>query len=307
MDGLAAEIKINLWKVMMSADLTSIIIISYNTRKLTDRLLKSVYRFCEDNPIEIIVVDNASKDDSVSFFKTNYPEIILIENNSNLGFGRAVNQALKKSTGKYLWLVNSDCELTSPILTKLINVFETHPEAGAVTPKILDTKGKFHSCCRRFPNYKNLFYSRGSFLSKLPFFKNKADDYTLPDYDQLTQVESVGATALLIKRADFRSCSGFDERFFMYFEDTDLCYQLHEKNKLCYYEPSVSIRHELWGSSKDSQTQRLIHHHKSALEYFIKRHHKNIAGNIFLAVMLGMNLTIQVAREFVKKYRADHA
>lgn len=287
----------------MSSQLTSIIIVNYNTRELTDKLLKSLHQFCVPDLIEIILVDNNSGDDSVWYFKAHYPDLKYVMNKDNYGFGKAVNQAAAIATGEYLWLLNSDCELTAEILPELIDVLNNHVDAALVTPKTVNHNDEFHANCRKFPSYYNLFFSRGSLLSRLPFIKNREGEYTLPDYQTVTKVDSVAGTALLIRKNDFMGVGGFDERFFMYLEDTDLCLRLNKQNKFCYYVPQTVIRHKFQGSSKDSQIPRIIHHHRSMLEYFLKWKSFNIPGNIALFIMLTINMCLQIVLSYAKLQR----
>lgn len=287
----------------MPSQLTSIIIVNYNTRELTDRLLKSLYQYCGSNLFEIILVDNNSRDDSVWYLKAHYPDLKYIINRVNYGFGKAVNQGARMALGEYLWLLNSDCELIKPILPELIDVLNQSDDAAIVTPKTIDQNDQFHANCRKFPNYYNLLFSRGSLLSRLPFLNKQAAEYTLPDYDTVTRVDSVAGTAILIRRAEFENMGGFDERFFMYLEDTDLCLRLNKQKKYCYYVPQAVVRHKFQGSAEDSHTPRIVHHHRSMLEYFLKWKSANIPGNILLFIMLTLNMCIQIILSYVKLRR----
>jgi len=287
----------------MNADLTSIIIINYNTRNLTHSLLQSLGEHCASDEIEIILVDNGSVDGSAGFFRKTYPEIKLIENDRNLGFGRAVNRAAKIAGGKYLWLLNSDCKLDKPILGRLIESLESKSGSAAVTPKTVNPEGKFHSACRKFPNYRNILFSRGSLLSRIPFLDQYSEEYTLPDYDQITRVDALAGTAMLVRREDFLGLNGFDERFFLYFEDTDLCYRFSRIGKYCYYDPEAVVIHELQGSSSSHPIKRLISHHISALEYFLRWYPRRWFSNSGLIFLLTLNLLLQIILTYVGMFR----
>ncbi|HDS01421.1 MAG TPA: glycosyltransferase, partial [candidate division Zixibacteria bacterium] len=145
----------------MTPGLTSIIIINYNTADLTLRLLRSIYEYCRKDDFEIVLIDNASRDSSLEELQSSYPELVLIKNKTNSGFARAANQGGKASAGEYLWFINSDCELTMPVLDILKNALINTPDAAAVTPKTVDKSGNFHSVCRNFPSHKNILFSRG--------------------------------------------------------------------------------------------------------------------------------------------------
>jgi N-acetylglucosaminyl-diphospho-decaprenol L-rhamnosyltransferase len=287
----------------MNADLTSIIIINYNTRHLTHTLLQSLGRHCACDETEIILVDNGSADGSAGFFRETYPEIKLIENKSNLGYGKAVNRAAKAAGGKYLWLLNSDCRLDRPILGRLIKTLESKSDSAAVTPKTVSPEGRFHSICRNYPTYRNILFSRGSLLSRIPFFSTYAGEYTLPDYDHVTRVDALAGTAMLVRREDFLALNGFDERFFLYFEDTDLCYRFSRIGKCCYYDPEAVIFHEFQGSSSSHPIKRLLSHHLSALEYFLKWYPRRWFSNLGLLFLLTLNLLLQIISIYAGVFR----
>ena len=125
MDGLALEDLVPFWKAEMSYDLTSIIIINYNTKALTDELIKSIQVHCAVGDYQIVLVDNGSLDGSAKYFQSRYPEYIHISNRHNAGFAKAANQAAKASKGEYLWFVNSDCRLGSRIIPVLKDALKT--------------------------------------------------------------------------------------------------------------------------------------------------------------------------------------
>jgi hypothetical protein len=278
----------------MSAALTSVIVVSFNTSELTLKLLRSLKNLESESEIEVIVVDNKSEDDSVLNIKAEFPDSKLIENDRNLGFGKAVNQAAAQARGKYLWLLNSDCYLKQPILKELVNLLEAADSAFAVTPKTVTSQGRFHSPCRRFPTYQNIIFSRGSLLAKLPFWEDRLEDYTYPDFEQPTRVEAISGTAMLMRREEFLDTGGFDERFFMYHEDTDLCYRMYLRQRFCYYFPQAEIEHVNKASSKGRQTSRLYHHHRSTMEYFLKWYPHNYPHNFLLIILLTINLIVKI-------------
>ena len=215
-------------------------------------------------------MDNNSSDGSVWHLKAKYPEVKFIINDNNFGFGKAVNQGVAQAGGEYLWLLNSDCELTADILPEMVDVLNRLKDAALVTPKTMDQDDNFHANCRRFPTHTNLIFSRGSLLSRLAFMRGQSENYTMPDYAKVTRVESVAGTAMLMRKSDFEEVGGFDERFFMYMEDVDLCLRFSKRGKYCYYIPQVSLRHVFQGSSPKSPVSRIVYHHRSMLEYFLK-------------------------------------
>lgn len=287
----------------MPSQLTSIIIVNYNTRDLTENLLKSIYEYCAKDTFEIILVDNASSDGSAWHFRAHFPEAKYIINDINHGFARAVNQGAEIAGGEYLWLLNSDCELTADILPILIEALNRYEDAGIVTPRTVDKNGQFHANCRKFPTYTNLLFSRGSLLDRLPFMRRQSANYTMPDYDTVTKVDSAAGTAILLRKSDFMAVGGFDERFFMYMEDVDMCLRLSQKGKFCYFVPQAVISHLFRGSSTNDPVPRIVYHHRSMLEYFLKWKSLNIPGNILLFVMLTVNMCLQIIVAYAELHR----
>ncbi|NIP44853.1 MAG: glycosyltransferase [candidate division Zixibacteria bacterium] len=277
----------------MTPGLTSIIIINYNTPELTSKLLASVHEYCQEDDFDIILIDNASNDSSIQDFQADYPDVSLIKNENNIGFARAANQGAQKSDGEYLWFLNSDCELTMPIMGVLKDAMAKDPNAAAVTPKTVDIHGNFHSVCRNFPDHKNIIFSRGSLLSRIPGLDKYARTYTLEDFAEMTRVDAIAATAMLIRKEDFELVGGFDERFFLYFEDTDLCLRLNREGRYCYYVPEAEIIHRFQASSR-SAARRIRHHHRSAMEYFLKWYPRKILSNLGLFFMLTVNFIFQI-------------
>ncbi len=278
----------------MNPELTSIIIINYKTPKLTIKLLDSIQEYCSADSYEIILIDNGSGRGAVDEIKLKYPQNIYILNDRNLGFAKAANQGAKKAMGKYLWFLNSDCQLREPMIPQLRDALESKNDAAAVTPKTIDYDGNFYSVCRNFPTYRNIVFSRGSLLSRIPGFEKYAETYTLPDFEEITKVDAMAGTAMYIRKDDFDKTGGFDERFFLYFEDTDLCRRLSRDGKFCYYIPQISLVHGYQRSSSGKKAWRLFHHHLSAFEYFLKWYSNRPLENMGLFFLLTLNLIFQV-------------
>lgn len=278
----------------MNPELTSIIVINYKTPKLTMKLLDSIQEYCSGDNYEIILVDNGSGKDAVDEIKSKFPEATYIQNKSNLGFAKAANRGAKKARGKYLWFLNSDCHLIESMISQLREALESKNDAAAVTPKTVDYGGHFYSVCRNFPTYRNIIFSRGSLLSRIPGLEKYAETYTLPDFREITKVDAMAGTAMFIRREDFNKVGGFDERFFLYFEDTDLCQRLNREGKFCYYIPQISLVHGYQRSSSGKKARRLFHHHLSAFEYFLKWYSNRPLENLGLFFLLTLNLIFQI-------------
>ncbi len=245
----------------------SIIIVNYNTRKLTLELLRSLYKHIARQDTEIIVVDNASVDGSPRAIARLFPRVYLICLRRNIGFGRAVNIAAAKSSGKYIWLLNSDCRVDKDIALPMIEYLESHPQAAIVTARLINDDGTFQASCRRFPTFGNILFSRQS-----PLFGilKRRDKYTLPDYTEPTAVESCSCTCTMIRKECFEDVGGFDERFFMYCEDIDLCRRFSDRRWETVFLPAVTVVHQWAKSWGGGSWKRYYHHHRSMYRYFRK-------------------------------------
>ena len=245
----------------------SVIIVNHNTRRLTAALISSLREHIRSNPMDICVVDNDSTDGSARYIARLFPDVDLIESPVNLGFGRAVNLAAGRRRGRYLWLLNSDCLVGADIAAEMIAYLERHPDAAAATGRLVSDDGSFQASCRRFPSFWNLFLSRKSPFSSLIRWRA---DYTLPDYDVPTPVEACACTNIMIRREHFERVGGFDERFFMYCEDTDLCRRFAARGLKVVYLPRAQVMHLWAGSWRPRDWMRYYHHHRSMIRYLRK-------------------------------------
>lgn len=278
--------------------LLTVIIINHNTRKLTAALVASLHKHIRAYPLEICIVDNNSCDGSARFFRERHPEINLLESRVNLGFGRAVNLAAKRCTGRYLWLLNSDCFVRRDVAADMVEYLEGHLDVAAVTSRLVSKDGSFQASCRRFPTFANVLFSRQSPLSGL--LPARAD-YTLPDFDVPTLVDACACSSTMIRREHFEKVGGFDPRFFMYCEDTDLCARFAASGLKVMYLPEAEVTH-LWAESwKRNSWMRYYHHHRSIAKYFRKHFPDNTIKLGLLELMLVLGLGIRILLLLIRR------
>lgn len=261
----------------------SIIIVSYNTKTLLYNCIKSIYEMTKDITFELIVSDNGSSDGSIEMLQTEYPEIIRIENKKNIGFGAANNRAAKIACGKYLLLLNSDTVL----LNNAVKFFYDAAE------KDIDTKV--------FGSW--LFYDNGEVANSYgeftrPFLslfkKNIYDFYPFVLSMRLKEIQSkrknclseinvdfVTGADLFIAKKNFDAIGGFDEGFFMYFEDDDLCRRILKKGGCCKILSSPQIVHLESKSSKVKLHKILLH--DDSLIYYIRKWYNSMTYILFYA------------------------
>ncbi|UCD95478.1 MAG: glycosyltransferase family 2 protein, partial [Candidatus Zixiibacteriota bacterium] len=172
--------------------------------------------------------------------------------------------------------------------------------AGAVCARMRNPDGSFQATARRFPTMRNIFFSRGSMLEAGIKPMLPAESYTLDDYSETTEVPAASATCLMIEKEFFRSLNGFDERFFLFMEDTDLCLRVRQAGRKIYFVPEAGAVHR-WGTgSSVSVIKRSWLHHRSVWKYFLK-HYPNGFSLFLLPVFLFVNFILRAIIGLIRK------
>lgn len=216
----------------------AIVILNWNGKKYLEKFLPSVKLYSEAYA-EIIVADNGSSDDSVSFLKYNYPGIRIIQFPQNFGFAKGYNEALKLVQSEYYLLLNSDVEVQADWLQPMINLLETNASIAACQPKILSYNNK---------NYFEYAGAAGGWLDQYgyPFAKGRIFDICEEDHGQYDQSEPIfwaSGAALFIRSSVFHAMKGFDEYFFAHQEEIDLCWRIQLAGNKIYSCPSSVVYH----------------------------------------------------------------
>jgi len=257
---------------MNSSLLISVIIVNYNVKEYLEQALISVKKALKDVSHEIIVVDNASVDGSVSYLRKRFPGINLIALKENLGFGRANNIALQNAKGEYVVLINPDTVVQEDTFSKLVKFFEDHADAGAVTCKIINSDGSFSVDCRHsIPTPMIAFWKVIGFSKLFPRSKVFARyNLTYLDENQVHAVPAISGSFMMIKKKVLDKVGNFDERFFMYCEDIDLCHRINEEDFKIYYVPTTQIVHYKGESTKKDNLDYIKTFHRSLYKFFRK-------------------------------------
>ncbi|PKL83342.1 MAG: glycosyl transferase [Ignavibacteriae bacterium HGW-Ignavibacteriae-3] len=279
----------------------SIIIVNYNVKEFLLNLLDSVLAASKNISIEIIVVDNASDDGSIEILKDKFPGVKLIANKVNVGFGSANNQAMKIAVGKYFLLINPDTIVREDTFEKMIGFFENTPEAGIAGCRVLNPDGSLQLACRRsFPGPWTSF-TKVTGLSRL-FPKSRIlarYNLTYLDENKTYEVDAVSGAFLMLRREVFEKIGGFDEQFFMYGEDLDLCYRAQKSDFNIYYVHSTEIIHYKGESTKRSsidETQVFYH----AMHLFVRKH---LSSSIIVESILQLAIIFRKLFAFANVYK----
>jgi len=238
----------------------SIIIVNWNTRDLVTQCLQSVYDSIAKLNFEIILVDNASTDDTVETVHCKFPQVRLIENTENVGFARANNEAIRISHGRYVLLLNSDTIVQVNALDALVCFADRHPEAGIVGCRLLNTNGSVQPSWAQFPTVWSEILGQ-NFRKWRPLADGSAYD-----------VDWVGGACLLARREAIDEIGLLDEGFFMYSEETDWCYRMVKLGWRVYYFPGAEVIHLGGGSSCQASERMATQLYKSKLRFFRKHY-----------------------------------
>ena len=228
----------------VSPDL-SICIVNWNCCDYLRNLLASIQAAREDLAVEVIVVDNASTDNSTSMVEAEFNEVQLICNDRHRGVARANNQAAARSQGEFLLFLNNDTRIRPGALTKLVHFLEQHPELSAVGPSLVSPDGKPQGCVRKTLRFRALLH-RLLFLRWTRLFRSAYREYQQVNFDlrHSAYVEHLVGPALLVRRQQFMSIGGWDEAFEFRMDDVDLSSRLGQVGKL-YYLAEAQVIH--WG------------------------------------------------------------
>jgi hypothetical protein len=223
----------------------SIIIVNYKNKGLTLNCIRSIKEADFGHlKYEIIVVDNNSNDNLKEILAWQEKDVMFIQNNKNLGMGGGNNVGLKRAHGKYVVVMNPDTLAFKDTFTKLHDFMEKNSRVGVVGPKQFNPDKTIQDSCYRWHNLLTPFYRR-TFLGRLRFAKLEIKRYLMHDYNKKTtrEVDWLLGSCLFMRAAAVKEIGYFDERFFLYFEDTDLCRRFWQKNWSVVYDPESEIIH----------------------------------------------------------------
>ena len=243
----------------------SAVLVNYNSGGELRRALDSIERECTGS-WEGIVVDNASTDGSERT-ATELASTKLIRNRENVGFGRGVNQGVAASTADRILIMNPDCQLMSGALPPLMAVLDDDPLCAVAAPRILDPDGSPQGNARGDPDMLTGLFGRTSALRRSLSGLDVARRNVIAA-DAPTNVDWVSGACMVVKRDALASVGGFDERYFMYWEDADLCRRLRGRGYTIRYVPGSSAVHQVGQSSRTARASSIRAFHESAYLYY---------------------------------------
>ncbi len=261
----------------------TVVVISYNTGALLCECLQTVFDTAGDLPLQVLVVDNASADDSVELVRRRFPQVELLANSENRGFAAANNQAFARSAGEYIVLLNPDARLLPGSLERITAYMDQTPDCGICGGLLLNTDNTPAASARCFPRAWYKFCSMSGLSYHFPGSIFDRADYGSFAHDRNIEVDWVPGTFTILRRSMLDRIGWFDERFFMYYEETDLCLRARRSLRpawktMFFHEAKVvhvggacsKTRKDL--SFDDSGAQLLSYRLRSEALYFRKNH-----------------------------------
>ena len=224
----------------------SIIITSYKKPELLELCINSVKNSVQsDLDYEIIVADSVTEESTFDLMRDKFPEVIFLGNKENQGFGRLVNQGLIKARGEYLFIINHDIIVKGDAINELLSFIKSDESIGLVGPRLINFDGRTQPSAFRFYAWRTIFYRR-TFLGKFSFAKKHLKEFLMEEElsaNRIVDVDWVMGSAMMVPRKAVDIVGGFDERFFMYFEDVDWCRRFWENGYRVVYNPFVTVAH----------------------------------------------------------------
>ena len=252
----------------------SVCIVNWNTRDLLHNCLASIERHTHGGPrVEVIVVDNASSDDSVEMMRTGFPDVRVVASRQNLGFARGSNLAASMATGDYVLYLNPDTELVTDAITGLWNFLRAHPGHGAVGCRLLNSDGSVQTtCASEMPTMRNelstmLFLDR--VFPRSRFFAGRELDWW--DHADTRDVDCLSGACMMLPRRLVECLGGFDNRTFMYGEDLDLCCRVRQQGLKVGYVAEEAIYHHEGAASRKRGRSFAFLRQRGANYYFLRK------------------------------------
>lgn len=280
----------------------SVIMVSYNTINMTKTALSHLFSSLHHLEIEVIIIDNDSKDHSAEVLRLEYPHITLIENKKNVGFGRANNQALPHLNSRYVLLLNTDAFVEPDTLAQTVQYMDANPGCGILGVKLIGRDGELQPCCRYFPTPGNIFLSRSGLKR---FFKRaKLVDDMAWDHASIRNCDWVPGCYYLIRKEVIDQVGLFDPRYFLYYEEIDHCLAAKRAGWAVTFFPHTSVVHLGGESAKQdgeisSKSQQIeVLNIESELLYFRKNH--GLFGVLEHLLLNSLADFIQLAKDIVK-------
>ncbi len=267
-------------------DLSIVIVNYHNSHTLAD-CLESVFKTVQGIEFEVIVVNNSARDAGLETIENAFSQVQRIRNPINKGFAKANNQGVEISRGETLLFLNPDTVLTDNSIMSMFRFLKDHADIGVLGPKLLNPDGSLQYSCRRFPTLWSGLFNRYSLLTRL-FPENRfTTHYLMTDFDhnETREVDWLSGSCMMASREVFSQAGKFDEKYFLFNEDVDLCQSMKQLGLKVVYYPSACVYHRI--SSSNSQLDpRIIMKRHQGMSYYYHKHLNGRGAPRFLVDIL---------------------
>jgi GT2 family glycosyltransferase len=266
----------------------SVIIVNWNTKEFLLPCVKSVLGKGQGVSMEVIVVDNGSNDGSGVEVKRLFPVLRLIENDSNLGFAKAVNQGLRLFSGRYALLLNPDTQVKEGSVEKLLSFMEAHPKAGAAGAQLVNSDGTKQNSMANFPSLATELLNKRVLRRLFPKrFPGKERSYA-----EAIEVDSVIGACMVVRRKAIEGVGFLDEDYFLFLEETDWCYRMKKAGWKVYHVPQAEVVHFQGKSAEKDKKRSRVEYYRSRYHFFKKNRGKAQWFTLLIGRMLGLLLEL---------------
>lgn len=264
----------------------SIIVVTWNSQEFIRNCLDSIFLSGGNFSSEVIVVDNASSDQTTKIVEELYPQVNLIQNKKNLGYAKANNQGIEVATGEHILLLNPDTQVLEDALSLMCEFMEENPKIGALGPKLLNPDKSVQLSCREFPTFSTLvweFLGLSRLFPKSKVFGKWKMGYF--DFDEPREVDQPMGSCLMLRRETLEDVGVFDENFVMFFNDVDLCYRIKKSGWKIYFYPEAKVIHHKGASTRKAKAKMIWLSHLAFYKFF-KKHKTGLANRLLLFLFL---------------------
>jgi N-acetylglucosaminyl-diphospho-decaprenol L-rhamnosyltransferase len=278
----------------------AIVIVNFDSGDFLRNCIAQLRQAAPGVECQVVVVDNASVDGSLEGVTTLDPGVRIVVNPSNLGYGKACNLGAAATTAPFVCFLNPDIVAMQECFTVMLKAIEARPRVGVLGPRLNNPDGSRYPSCRVVPS---IGVAIGHSILGLITSNNRfTRAYHLNDSDNESEreVDWVSGAAMMMRREVFNQVGGFDEGFFMYLEDVDLCARVREAGWTALYYPGAVMMHHVAGSSRRTPYKMILHHHVSLLRYAVRRTRgPSRLALPAVAAGIGLRLLVMWARHYL--------
>ncbi len=285
-----------------------IIIVNYNSGQYLKHCLDALHKA---NGIfhnsKVIVYDNGSTDESLKRAQESFPRVSYIGNHLNLGFARAVNKVIERSSGDYVLLVNPDAIVFPESISLMLDFMRTNKQCGVLGGELLSPSGYRQPSCRRFPNYVNVPFGRRSLMRRMFPGNPLSRKYLYSEIDPTKphKVDFVEGSLMMIRRKALEDVGCFDEQLFLYVEDADLCYRMKQKGWETWWLPQTYAIHYRGETFRTDNIHPAMYHSRGLYRFFCKHYKPSTLTRLALRFLLALRLVYVIATGSLKEVFHD--